>query len=251
MKLSKFKTIDFNLTQKVIILIGPPGCGKGTQAELLAKKFYFYYLESSKVLEECFRSISNINDEIEVEGEKFSVAAEAKNWHNGILCSPKFVAYLMKERIGEIYKMKKSLILVGSPRTLYEGQQVMPFLEKKFGKKNIYILWLDLSHEQTIIRGLHRRTCELMRHPIVYIPENLNLKRCPLDGSRLIQRDDDKNVEVIKVRLKEYEERTFPLMEYFKERGYAIKQINADQYVENVFGDILNALGDGFKDYEL
>jgi len=90
-----------------------------------------------------------------------------------------------------------------------------------------------------------------MRHPIVYIPENLNLKRCPLDGSRLIQRDDDKNVEVIKVRLKEYEERTFPLMEYFKERGYAIKQINADQYVENVFGDILNALGDGFKDYEL
>jgi len=46
----------------------------------------------------------------------------------------------MKERIGEIYKMKKSLILVGSPRTLYEGQQVMPFLEKNLAKKYLYFM---------------------------------------------------------------------------------------------------------------
>lgn len=237
--------------QKVIILIGPPGCGKGTQAELLAKKFYFYYLESSKVLEERFKISRNGNGVIEADGEKFSVAEEAKNWRDGILCNPKFVAQLMKERIGEVHQMRKSLILVGSPRTLYEGKQVMPFLEEKFGKENIYILWLDLSKDQTIIRGTHRRTCELMRHPILYIPENENLKRCPLDGSRLIHREDDSNIEVIKVRLKEYEQRTFPLVDYFKERSYAIKQINADQYVENVLKDILDALGDGFKDYEL
>ena len=53
------------------------------------------------------------------------------------------------------------------------------------------------------------------------------------------------------MRLKEYEQRTFPLMEYFKERGHEINKINADQYVENVLKDILDALGDGFKDYEL
>jgi adenylate kinase family enzyme len=124
-------------------------------------------------------------------------------------------------------------------------------LEQKFGKENVYILWLDLSPEQTIVRNTYRRTCELMRHPILYIPENLNLKRCPLDGSRLMRRDDDHDIEVIKVRLKEYEHRTFPLIDYFRERGYAIKQINADQYVENVLKDILDALGDRFKDYEL
>lgn len=237
--------------QKVIILFGPPGCGKGTQAELLAKKFYFYYLESSKVLEEKFKSGRNGNGFIEVDGEKFSVAEEAKNWRDGILCNPKFVAQLMRDRIDEVFAMKKSLILVGSPRTLYEGQQVMPFLEDKFGKDNVYILWLDLSPEQTIIRNTNRRTCELMRHPILYIPENLNLKRCPLDGSRIMKREDDGDTEVIKVRLKEYEQRTFPLMEYFKERHHSIKRINADQYVENVLKDILDALGDGFKDYEL
>ena len=126
----------------------------------------------------------------------------------------------------------------------------MPCLEKLYGKENINVLFLDLPREQTIFRNSNRRVCELMRHSILYIPENASLKRCPLDGSRLIHRNDD-NVETIKVRLKEYEETTALLKDYYAKAGFDVKKINADQYVEDVFPEILAALGPQFKVYEI
>jgi hypothetical protein len=89
-----------------------------------------------------------------------------------------------------------------------------------------------------------------MRHSILYIPENANLKRCPLDGSRLIHRDLD-NVETIKLRLEEYGQTAAPLEDFYCRQNFNIKKINADQYVENVFDDILLALGPSFKVYEI
>jgi adenylate kinase family enzyme len=107
-----------------------------------------------------------------------------------------------------------------------------------------------LPAEQTIFRNSNRRICELMRHSILYIPENADLKRCPLDGSRLMHRDLD-NVETIKVRLEEFERTAGPLEDYYQKQGYNLKKINANQYVENVFDDIITALGPCFKVYEM
>lgn len=244
------KNLNGNHSQKVIILFGPPGAGKGTQSELLSQKFYFYNLDTSRVLEEKFKN-AKPDETVQIGGKTYSVADEADHRRQGVLCSVEFTAYLMNKRIAEIHSVGKSLILSGSPRSMEEAEIEIPFLENLFGREHISIILLDLSPEQTMFRNTNRRICELMRHSILYIPENANLKRCPLDGSRLVRRVGLDSPETIKLRLKEYAERTLPLVELYRQRGYEIKHIKAEQYVENVFDDILTALGPSFKVYEI
>jgi len=243
------KNLNGNHTQKVILLFGPPGAGKGTQSELLASKFYFYNLDTSRVLEEKFKN-AKPGETVGINGKSYPIDIELEKRRKGVLCSVEFTAFLMNKRIAEIHSLGKSLILSGSPRSLPEAEVEMPFLEELYGKENINIFFLDLPEEQTIFRNSNRRICELMRHSILYIPENANLKRCPLDGSRLIHRDLD-NVETIKLRLEEYEQTAAPLEDFYCRQNFNIKKINADQYVENVFDDILLALGPSFKVYEI
>ena len=243
------KNLNGNHVQKVIMLFGPPGAGKGTQSELLASKFYFYNLDTSRVLEEKFKN-AKPGEAIEINGKSYPIEAELEKRRKGVLCSVEFTAFLMNKRMAEIHSLGKSLILSGSPRSRAEAEVEIPFLEELYGKENIYIFFLDLPPEQTIFRNSNRRICELMHHSILYIPENAGLKRCPLDGSRLIHRDLD-NVETIKRRLEEYEQTVAPLEDYYRSQNFNIKKINADQYVENVFDDILGILGPSFKVYEI
>ena len=225
----------------VVILMGPPGAGKGTQGELLAEKLNLYYFETSKIIEEAFNKAEK-GEFVKIEGKKYFFEKEKKLWQEGILCSPPFVTYLVTEKIKKLFKMNENLILSGSPRTLYEADRVMPLLEKLYGKKNIKIILIEVSSRESIFRNSHRRICELMRHPILYTKETANLKRCPLDGSKLIKRKGLDDPETIKVRLKEYKERTFPLIEYFKKRGLRVKKVNGKGSVAEVFERILKAL---------
>ena len=227
--------------KSVIILLGPPGAGKGTQAELLSEKLGLYYFETSKILEEAFKEAKKV-DFVKVNGKKYLLDQEKKLWEKGILCSPPFVSFLVNQKIKELYKMGENLVLAGSPRTLYEGKQVMPFLEKLYGKNNIKIILIEVPAEESIFRNSHRRICELMRHPVIYTPQTKNLKICPLDGSKLQKRKGLDTPEVIKVRLKEYKQRTFPLVEYFKKRKLKVKKINGKGSVSQVFYRILKAL---------
>jgi adenylate kinase len=243
------KNLNGNHIQKVILLFGPPGAGKGTQSELLASKFYFYNLDTSRVLEEKFKN-AKPGEVVKINGKQFPIDDEHAKRRKGVLCSVEFTAFLMNKRIAEIHGLGKSLILSGSPRSLPEAQIEMPFLEEIYGKENIHIFFLDLPPEQTIFRNSNRRICELMRHSILFIPENSGLKHCPLDGSHLIHRDLD-NVETIKIRLEEYAQTAAPLEDYYRRQNYNIKKINADQYVENVFDEIIAALGPCFKVYEM
>jgi len=80
-----------------------------------------------------------------------------------------------------------------------------------------------------------------MRHSILYSKETAKLKFCPLDGSKLIRREDSKP-EVIKSKLNEFKERTLPVVDYLKEQGVKIKEINGEQSVADVFQDIFKAL---------
>jgi len=225
---------------KVVILMGPPGSGKGTQAELLAERLNLFHLETSKILEEKFRE--KTKGDILIEGKKYSFSKEKKLWEAGKLCSPPFVTYLVIEKIKELKKARKNLVLSGSPRTLYEAERVIPVLEKLYGKKNIVCFFLEISPEETIFRNSHRRICELMRHPILYLKENEKLKRCPLDGSRLIKRGKLDKPDTIRVRLKEYKERTYPVIEYLKKRKIKIEKINGSPPPAIVFEEILKKL---------
>ena len=225
----------------VIILFGPPGAGKGTQAELLSDKLSLDYTETSKVIEDKVMNAEE-GDFVIVNGEKYPLEKEKDHWKNGILCSPPFVVYLMKEKIKELFEDNKNLVLAGSPRTLYEAKEVVPLLKELYGVEGIRVAFIKISAEETIFRNSHRRICELMRHPILYDKETVNLTKCPLDGSKLIKREGLDDPETIKVRLKEYKERTLPLIDYFKEHGLKVEEINGEQSVSNVFKDILKAV---------
>ncbi|MBZ9577766.1 nucleoside monophosphate kinase [Patescibacteria group bacterium] len=228
------------LSKQIIILLGPPGAGKGTQAELLADKLDFYYLETSKILEQKFKEPDK--ESINIKGKKYNVLKEKKLWEDGILCSPSFVSYLVKEKIKELFKLGENLVLGGSPRTLYEGKEVTPLLKKLYGPENIKVFLIEISPKETIFRNSHRRICELIRHPVLYNKETVKLTMCPLDGSKLIRRKGLDDPETIKVRLKEYKERTFPLIELFEKQGIKVKKINGEQSVANVHKDILKTI---------
>lgn len=235
-KLNKnFKNIS------VIILFGPPGAGKGTQAELLADRFGFYYLETSKIIENNIMK-AKPGDFVRVKGKKYSLMKEKKLWASGILCTPAVVSYWVKKKIKQLYKEKRGIVMAGSPRTMFEAKDQLPSLKKWFGVENIKAFLIDISPQETIWRNSHRRICELLRHPILYSKETARLKHCPLDGSKLLRRKGLDDPKTIEVRLKEYKERTLPILEYIQSEGIKVKIINGEQTPEKVYQDILKFL---------
>jgi len=224
----------------VVILLGPPGSGKGTQANLLTDKLNLYCFETSKVGEEKINQ-AKPGDYITVGGKKYYFEKEKKRWQTGKLWSSPFISYLVKQKIKELAERKRGIVFQGSPRTVEEGKEIIPLLEKLYGKTNIKIFLLELSIDQSIWRNSHRRICELMRHPILYNEETVKLTKCPLDGSKLIKRALDKP-EIIKKRFEVYEEQTLPLLDYFEEKNFVVKKIKGEQSVADVFSDILKLM---------
>lgn len=226
--------------KKVIIVIGPPGSGKGTQANLLADKFEFYHFKMSKMLEEMFKKKGR-KEFVEIEGEKYYFKNEKESWEKGKLCSPSFIVFLTRDKIKTLFSEKKGIVLSGNPRTLDEAKKTAPFLEKLYGKPSIKIFYLDLRVEESIWRNSHRRICELMRHPILYNKETENLSLCPMDGSKLIKRKLDKP-EIIERRYQVYEEQTLPVIDYLKKNSFQVHKIDGSQSVADVFEEILSHL---------
>lgn len=226
----------------VVIILGQPGSGKGTQAELIAGKFNLYSLETSKLIEAKVMNAKE-GEYAEVDGVKYPFSHEKELWTKGILCSPPFVSWLVKTKLEELAKEGKGVVMSGSPRTLPEGQNLIPVLKNLYGAENIRVFLLELTAEQTIWRNSNRRICELMRHPMLSTrKEFLALEYCPLDGSKLLKREGLDDPETIKVRLKEYAERTLPLVEFLKTQSLSVSKINGEQTVEEVHRDILKAL---------
>lgn len=221
--------------------MGAPGSGKGTQAELLSERLSLFYFETSKIIESKIMNIIG-NPTVAVGNQKYSLKHEKIKWQTGILNSPPLVAFWVKERIKELAAEGQSLILAGSPRTVLEAREIMPLVKKLYGAKNIKIILLDISAKKSIFRNSHRRICELMRHPVLHSQETTKLKFCSLDGSRLLKRKGLDDPKTIIIRLKEYRERTLPIISLFKEQGLTVKKINGSPAPAIVFKNILKAL---------
>ncbi len=229
------------MSKQVVVLFGPPGAGKGTQANLLSEKLGLYHLESSKILERCFKN-EDPNKVFSVDEKDFRVGKEIDNWKKGILTSPPFITVLMMREIRKLAEQDESFILSGSPRTMYEVEKEIPVLEELYGKENIKVVLIEISPETTVFRNSNRKICELMRHSILFNKETEKLTLCPLDGSKLVKRKGLDDPETIKTRIKEYTERTLPMVEYFEKNGIKVNKINGEQSVADVFEDILNAV---------
>ncbi len=232
--------MDNKSNKKVIIILGPPGSGKGTQAELLAEKFGFFQWETSSIVGGIIERAKK-GDFVKIEGKKYFFEDQAEIRRKGLLWDGCFTFYFSKKKLEELAKEGKGIVMSGSPRDKEEAKRLIPLLKKLFGAKNIVMIALKLTPETTIWRNSYRRECELATHSILYTKETKRLTRCPLDGSKLMHRKDD-DPQAIKTRLEQYKAKTFPVFEVFRKQGIRVKEINGEQSVADVFEDILKAL---------
>lgn len=216
----------------VIIFIGPPGSGKRTQADLLTERLGLVHLESSQIIEEKLKN---------AELDDWLLQREKKLWDSGQLNTPEVVLKWMKEKIMELANIGKGIVFSGSPRTISEAEEEIPFLEELYGKENIRVFNLDLNEDDSIKRNSKRRICRIARHPIPDFSEFENITKCPRDGSEILVRVLD-NPETVKIRYKEYLNRTLPIVDILKLKGYRIIKINADQAIDKVHNEVLNFL---------
>lgn len=220
--------------------MGPPGSGKGTQAELLAEKLSLYHLETSEIIEKNL-AVAKKGDYVKIGGKKYHLLEEKKMRGSGKWMSPPLIAFWVKNKIKMLAKEGEGLTISGSPKTLYEAEGITPLLKKLYRTQNIKIILIKQKPEVSIWRNSKRKICQLMRHSILYTEETAKLRRCPFDGSKLVFREDS-NPKIIKSKLKEFQERTSPVIDYFKKQGLKVKEINGEQSIEDVFKDVLKAI---------
>lgn len=210
--------------------MGVPGSGKSTQADFLANKLGLMHFNTGKHLE------SILNDP--VNRQKKTVIKEKKNFDTGRLVTPSFVVGEIKKKILSIAKAGWGVVFSGSPRTAYEAEKLAPFLEKLYGRSNIYVFFIDVPVAESIKRNSKRFVCNFCGAPLLtkFYPSK-NPKYCPVCGGKLYRRTLD-NPASIKVRLEEYKNRTKPVFEKLRKRGYKIINIDGTPPPYRVFQKI-------------
>lgn len=219
-----------------LMIFGPPGSGKGTQANLAAGKLDLIHFDTGKYLREYLHSPANKN--------KLGVQKERKLNDSGRLNTPSFVARIAIAGVTKIAEAGYGVVFSGSPRTLYEVEKIMPILERLYGKKNIKSVILRVNSVTSLKRNGSRKVCKTCGMTILQtlMPHPEHLKFCPFCGSKIEKRRDD-NLNVIRLRLKEYENRTKPLFGYLKKRGYCVREINGEPVPYKVSEKILKSIG--------
>lgn len=196
-----------------LILLGPPGAGKGTQALLLSKTFDIPHISTGDLLRAAVR-------------EQTTLGKEAKSYiDSGQLVPDRLVTSIVEERLSNI-GMHKGFILDGFPRNIFQAKAIDAFLTQK-SEDIDWVIYLDASNEIIVQRLSGRRVCE--NCSINFHIKNLPPKKqgiCDNCGHKLIQRDDDKAV-TISNRIKIYESQTKELIDYYKKREI-LKEVSGD-----------------------
>lgn len=215
-----------------VILIGPPGSGKDTQAELLSAELGLVEIKTSKIIEEKF-SLASPDDKV--------IQEQIQRKASGGLVEPTLVLQWFAERLRKVHGEGKGIVASGSPRTLPEAEADMPLLKELYGEDAVKIIYIKVSEEESVKRNSFRRVCEKNSHPIPNFPEYKNVTTCPQDGSPIIMRQDD-NIDTAHHRYKVYQELTQPVIDFLSKSGYSLITINGEQPIESVHRDILDKL---------
>jgi len=202
-----------------IIILGPPGSGKGTQARRLVEALNLFYFESG----EFSRELSKTNPRIEKIVNSGGLIPEEE--------MTKYVSeYLEKEVPGG-----RNILFDGYPRFIPQYKFLEHWLENE-GSKIDKVFLFEISDKETIHRLSARRICRKCGTVYNLITNPPSGERCEC-GGELIQRDDDKP-EVIEERLEVYRQNTLPMVEYIEKKGI-LERVDGERPIDTIFSDLI------------
>ncbi len=210
-----------------LVLLGPPGAGKGTQAKMLAERYGIPQVSTGDIL----RSSVAAGAELGKKAKKFMDAGE--------LVPDDVVIGLVKERFTEP-DCKKGYILDGFPRTVHQAKSLDDILGE-MGEALNHVVSIEVEEGELVKRLTGRRTCRecgAMYH--IYFGPPKSEGKCDKCGGELYQRDDDKE-ETIVSRLKVYKAQTEPLIEYYRGKSI-LRPIPGTGEIKDIFERITKVL---------
>ena len=212
-----------------LILLGPPGAGKGTQAANIVEKYKVPHISTGDIFRENIKN-----------GTELGMKAQ-EYMNRGELVPDELVCDIATDRLSRD-DCKDGFLLDGFPRTVFQAEKLDEYLNAK-GKTLDVVINLEADDEELIRRLTGRRicrNCQASFHVINIPPKKEGV--CDYCGGELYQRDDD-TVETAKNRISVYDEQTKPLVDYYCKKG-VIANIDSTTGVKNVFADIVAALGE-------
>jgi adenylate kinase len=193
------------MTELNLILLGPPGAGKGTQAERLTDDFNLPYIPTGNILREAVK-----------EGTELGKQAE-QYMNDGELVPDEIIIGVILEAV-EGDDARDGFLLDGFPRTVEQADALEEGLQR-LERRLTAALLIDVPDDE-VVRRLSGRRVSVKTGRVYHVefdpPKHEG--RCDVDGSRLVQRDDDRP-ETVRHRLDVYRQSTMPLVAYYEERG--------------------------------
>lgn len=205
-----------------LVLLGPPGSGKGTQGERLREDLELPYYATGDILREAVR-------------EQTDLGRQAKEYMDrGDLVPDEVIIGVIAERVAS-HEAEDGFILDGFPRTVGQAEALEAKMDE-LGKRLTAALLIAVSDDEIVRRLGGRRTCPNghVFHVEFDPPEREGV--CDVCGAQLTVRDDDKP-EVIKHRLDQYREKTEPLVSFYDERG-DLERVAGEKAPDDVYEDI-------------
>ena len=210
-----------------LIIMGPPGAGKGTQSAFLVEKYGFPHISTGDILRD---NISRGTD----------LGKEAKSYMDaGELVPDELVDSLVKDRLSQD-DVKDGFLLDGYPRNISQAKALDQALED-LGYKLDKAINLRADRDTLIERIVGRRicsTCGATYHIKFNKPELEGI--CDIDSGKLVQRDDDTE-ETVTNRIDVYNKETQPLVDYYNEKNLLVN-VDTEQDIEQIFTNIVSAL---------
>ncbi len=214
--------------KKIVILLGPPGAGKGTQAKLLAGRLGLAHISSGDLFRENIKGNTKLG-------------MDAKGYMDrGELVPDALTISMIKDRISRP-DCDKGIMLDGFPRTIQQATALADMLADS-GDKVAVVPYISVPPEVLVERLSGRWTCPAcgsVYHTVFNPPKVAEV--CDHDRAKLVMRDDDKP-ETVKNRIDVYFKQTMPLIEFYKHEGI-LKEVDGTQEINLVTEDLLKAIG--------
>jgi len=211
-----------------IVLLGPPGAGKGTQAKMLVDRYGIPQISTGEILRDNLKA-------------KTELGLEAKKYMDeGRLVPDEVVIGIIANRIRED-DCQKGYMLDGFPRTVAQAEALDKILSDR-GSGIDHVISIEVPSEELMGRLTGRRTCRKCGqgyHVIFDPPKNEGV--CGKCGGELYQRDDD-NEETVGNRLKVYADQTQPLINYYQDKGL-VRSIEGVGLIKEIFERVVKVLG--------